>query len=413
MFSNNYAPHIGGVARSVATWAKALRDRGHAVLIVTPQAVGQPEHEPGVLRYPALTGIYRREFSVPWPALPWLCDKLQRFRPDLIHSHHPFLLGNTAMRLAARWRLPLVFTNHTQYHLYSHYLGFESGFVQRLVRGIAVGYANGCEAVVAPSESIAAELRCNGVKARLEVIPTGVELARFRSGDRQAFRRQHGIPYDAFLIGHIGRLAPEKNLGFLLDALLRFLAKCSDAHAVIAGEGTYKTELQRQISASAMRDRIVLLGNLSPAELQNAYAAFDVFIFASLTETQGMVVIEAMAAGVPVIALDAPGIREVVRNDFNGYLLPEADTHAFSTAMHGFVELPAIRRDAFKRAATATAEAMSMSRCIDRLISLYQSLLTKRALRAPSLAHGLWGESRIWKNMACALSSAGWPRVRL
>jgi glycosyltransferase involved in cell wall biosynthesis len=202
-------------------------------------------------------------------------------------------------------------------------------------------------------------------------------------------------------------------LRFLLDALLCYLGQSSAARAVIAGEGTYKTDLQRQISASAMRDRIVLLGNLSPAELQNAYAAFDVFVFTSLTETQGMVVTEAMAAGVPVIALDGPGIREVVRNDVNGNLLPVADKGAFATAINDLAELSATRRHALKRGAAATAEVFSMSHCIDRLISLYQSLLTKLPMRAPSLAHGLRREFRIWKNMACALGSAGWPCVRL
>jgi 1,2-diacylglycerol 3-alpha-glucosyltransferase len=317
------------------------------------------------------------------------------------------------MRLAAQWRLPLVFTNHTRYHLYSHYLGFQSGCVQRLVRGIAVGYVNGCAAVVAPSESIAAELRANGVTTHLEVIPTGVDLARFQGGNREVFRRRHGIADEAVLIGHIGRLAPEKNLRFLLDALLQFLAKRSDSRAVIAGEGAYKTELERQISASAMRDRIVLLGNLSAAELKNAYAAYDVFVFASQSETQGMVVTEAMAAGVPVIALDTPGVREVVRNDVNGYLLPDADEGAFATAVNDFAELPMIRKKAFKRAATATAEAMSMAHCIDRLIMLYESLLSQRPWRTPSLARGLRGEFRIWNSMACAFGSAFWPSVPL
>lgn len=402
MFSNVYLPHVGGVARSVATWAQALRGRGHQVLVVTPGACDQPALELGVLRYPALRGVYRGEFSLPLPAILWLQQRIGEFRPDIIHSHHPFLLGHTAIRLAAAWRLPLAFTYHTQYHLYTHYVRIRSLGLQRLVERSAIGYANCCDLVIAPSESIAKQIQLGGVRRPIEAIPTGIEIAQFAGGDGAAFRRRLHLGQEAFVLGHIGRLAPEKNLQLLLDGILQVLRQLPHARAVIAGEGTYKEDLRSRIAASTMQNRITLLGNLSPGDLRDAYASFDVFAFASLSETQGLVLAEAMAAGAPVVALDGPGVREVVKDGLNGRLLSDATASELAQAIIAFAEMPESRRLDYRQAARNTAETFSISRCVARLANAYERLIEQRGKRAShnlSLARLIKGELGIWRGL--------------
>lgn len=402
MFSNVYLPHVGGVARSVATWAQALRGIGHQVLVVTPETIDQPSLELGVLRYPALKGVYRGEFSLPLPAILWLQQRIGEFRPDIIHSHHPFLLGHTAIRLAAAWKLPLVFTYHTQYHLYTHYVRIRSLGFQRLVEQAAIGYANCCDLVIAPSESIARQIQQRGVRRPIEAIPTGIDIAQFAGGDGAAFRRRLGLSPEAFVIGHIGRLAPEKNLQLLLDGIMQALDQLPHARAVIAGEGTYKEDLQRRIAASSMHDRISLLGNLPTGELHDAYASFDVFAFASRSETQGLVLAEAMAAGAPVVALDGPGVREVVKDGLNGRLLSDATASELAQAIIAFAEMPESCRLDYRQAARNTAETYSMSRCVSRLASAYERLAEQHGKKAShhlSLARLIKGELGIWRGL--------------
>lgn len=402
MFSNVYLPHVGGVARSVATWAQALRGIGHQVLVVTPETSDQRGFEPGVLRYPAWRGIYRGEFSLPLPAILWLQQQIGDFRPDIIHAHHPFLLGHTAIRLAAAWRRPLAFTYHTQYHLYTHYVHIRSRGFQRLIEQSAIAYANGCDLVIAPSESIARQIRLRGVRRPIEAIPTGIEIAQFADGDGPAFRRRLHLSQETFVIGHIGRLAPEKNLQLLLDGILQALGQLPHAQAVIAGEGTYKEVLRKRIAASPLHDRIHLLGNLSLGDLRDAYASFDVFAFASVSETQGLVLAEAMAAGTPVVAFDGPGVREVVRDGVNGRLLREATAKELAEAIVAFAELPEARRLTYRQAAQDTAETFSMSHCVSRLAHAYERLVEhygKNAGRNLSLARLIHGELSIWRGL--------------
>jgi len=216
MFTNTYLPHVGGVARSVAFFTEDLRKRGHRVLVVSPtfphdDALTGQEEEEDVLRVPAIQNFNGSDFSVRIP-LPFLVDqKIDDFKPDVIHSHHPFLLGDTAVRAAYRRNLPLIFTHHTLYEKYTHYVSLDSEVMKRLAVHLTTEYANLCTRVVAPSRSIADLIAERGVIPPIAVIPTGVDIDYFRSGKGADFRRLHHIPLDAPVIGHLGRLAPEKN----------------------------------------------------------------------------------------------------------------------------------------------------------------------------------------------------------
>ncbi|MDX1377149.1 MAG: glycosyltransferase, partial [Burkholderiales bacterium] len=184
MFTNTYTPHVGGVARSVDAFTRAYRALGHRVLVVAPRFEGAPPRETDVLRVPAVQNFNGSDFSLPFPRPGLLASTLDALQPEIVHAHHPFLLGGTALRVAAARDLPIVFTHHTMYEQYTHYVPGDSPGMQRFVIELATGYCNLCDAVIAPSETVAGLLRARGVRVRIEVLPTGVDVAAFRRGNR-------------------------------------------------------------------------------------------------------------------------------------------------------------------------------------------------------------------------------------
>jgi len=370
--TNTFTPHVGGVARSVEAFTEAYRALGHRVLVVAPEFPDMPENEVDVLRVPAIQQFNASDFSVVLPVHPPLSEALDAFGPDLVHSQHPFLLGSTAVRIARFRTLPLLFTHHTLYEQYTHYVPGDSPALKRFTIELATSYANLCDEVFAPSESIRELLLERGVTTPIEVVPTGVRLEHFARGDREGFRRAHDIPQEAFVVGHMGRLAPEKNLEFLARAVARFANHKPEAHFLVVGEGPSK-DAMREIFANAGLDaRLRFAGVLQRGELADALHAMDVFAFASQSETQGMVLTEAMAAGLPVVALDASGVREVVRDRRNGRLLSDETPAAMAAALHWVAELSEESLRELKQCALDTAEQFSMPVSARKALACYE-----------------------------------------
>ncbi|MDN5848117.1 MAG: glycosyltransferase [Nitrococcus sp.] len=413
MMTNTYLPHVGGVARSVDAFTRAYRERGHRVLVVAPDFRDTPEDEVDVLRIPAIQNFNGSDFSVMLPIPGYLDSALDRFRPQIIHSHHPFLVGTAALRAASLRDCPLVFTHHTMYEQYTHYVPGDSPALRRFVVQISTSYANLCDRVFAPSESIAEVLKRRGVRIPVEVIPTGVVLDQFSSGDGAFWRRRLGIPQRAFVIGHVGRLSPEKNLVFLARAVARAIRGRRDIHFLVVGGGPSASEIRRVFDAARLADRLHLPGTLIMPELADAYHAMDVFAFASLSETQGMVLAEAMAAGLPVVAVDAPGAREIVMDGYNGYLLPTVDVAAFASALRNVMALNRSQRMAWTQAVASTAGRYRLERSVDAVLRVYRALETDQPGCGPE-AHEPWqanirrfkAEWELLKGVAQAASAA-------
>lgn len=386
MLSNTYAPHVGGVARSIEAFARQYRKLGHQVLVVAPQFENAKNSSKEVVRIPAVQNFNGSDFSVALPVSGLLSDRLDAFNPHIVHAHHPFLLGMTALRIARYRQLPLVFTHHTLYEQYTHYVPGDSPLLQRFAVELVTQYANLTDRVFAPSESVALLLRERGVTAPITVVPTGVELAQFSYGDGLAFRKKCGIPDHAFVVGHVGRLAPEKNLPFLASAIARFIAAGSagdgsarEVHCLVVGTGPSEVQIRAAFEEAGVAARLHLEGVQTGQSLADAYHAMDVFAFASQSETQGMVLTEAMAAGKCVVALDASGVREVVVDQANGRLLAEADAASFADALQWVAEQsPAGMRD-LHDAARETAARFSMPSTAARALHTYEELMQHQA----------------------------------
>jgi glycosyltransferase involved in cell wall biosynthesis len=270
--------------------------------------------------------------------------------------------------------------------------------MKQFVISLSTKYANLCQRVVAPSHSIARLLRERGVMVPIEETPTGVDLAFFKSGNGRRFRQAHAIDPEERVIGHVGRLAPEKNLCYLAEAVASFL----DYHHgvfLIVGAGPSEEKIRRIFHKYQLEKRLILAGEHSGRNLADAYNAMDLFVFASKSETQGMVLTEAMAAGQPVIALDASGVREVVTDGLNGRLLDaEAPTELFAEAIYDFFQNPE-RSGQFRREALRTAETFSRESCARQMVEVYRSML-----REHKQASGTPQEFLDWDKLIRALN---------
>jgi len=374
MLTNTFTPHVGGVARSVVAFTTEYRRRGHRVLVVAPEFPGMPQDEIDVVRIPAIQNFNGSDFSVVLPVSGLLVGVLDEFAPDIIHAHHPYLLGVTALRVARYRNLPLVFTHHTLYEEYTHYVPGDAPKLRRFIIEAAIRYANLSDQVFVPSESIMKLLRERGVATPITVVPTGVQAEHYAQGNGGRFRVAMGIPEDAFVVGHLGRLAPEKNLEFLAEAVAAFLKTTSRAHFLVIGTGPSEVAIREIFTREGLDARLHIAGVLEHEQLADALHAMNLFVFASKSETQGMVLTEAMAAGLPVIALDANGVREVVSDYRNGRLLYGESIKDIVSAMQWVAGLPAIHYRELERAAHETAEAFSMSHSADKALACYTNL---------------------------------------
>lgn len=386
MLTNTYTPHVGGVARSVKTFSEEYRKRGHRVLVVAPTFPDMPKNEIDVVRIPAIQQFNASDFSIALPIPGLLTDALDRFQPDIVHAHHPFLLGMTALRVARYRHLPLVFTHHTLYEQYTHYVPGDSPILKHFVIELATRYANLSDQVFAPSESIQDLLQKRGVTQPIAVISTGVKLDHFMTGDGALLRRQLHIPEEAFVVGHVGRLAPEKNLEFLAEAVAAFLKTHHCACFLVVGAGPSEPVIHQVFSRQGLDKRLYFTGVLEASQLANALHAMDLFAFSSKSETQGMVLTEAMAAGLPVVALDATGVREVVKDRKNGRLIKEETIDVFAAGLQWAADQPTDRLQALKHSALETAEVFSLPNTADKTLSCYQMLLQPRASSALSVS---------------------------
>jgi len=375
MMTNTFRPYVGGVARSVEVFTDEYRRQGHRVLVVAPRYDAARESEPGLVRVPAIQNFNGSDLSVRVAIPGLLAGKLTNFAPDVVHAHHPFLMGDAALRVAVGRNLPLVFTHHTMWELYTHYVPGDSAVMRRFVIALATGYANLCDSVIAPSRGIRNLLASRGVQSPIVVIPTGVEVDQFARGAGAAFRRRTGIPDGAFVVGHVGRLAEEKNLPFLARAVAQFVGHDANRCFVVVGDGPMREHIEAIFDDHGLAGRLFAVGRLEGKCLIDAYAAFDAFVFASKSETQGLVLVEAMAAGVPAVALDAPGVREVLDDGRNGAMIDVEDADTFAAALQWVAARTAHQREQLAENARNTARRFALDRCAARTLQLYQSVI--------------------------------------
>ena len=336
--SDVYFPRVNGVSTSIRTFREDLLGHGVETQLVAPDypatAGSTPEGDAGVVRVTA-AGVPGdpEDRRMRWRALTRTLDGLSGGGFDLVHVHTPFIAHYAGVRFARRAGLPCVATYHTFFEEYlHHYLPILPRRLGRLLaRRFTRSQCDDVRALIAPSEPMRAVLLEYGVSTPIHVLPTGLPADRFREGDGEAFRARIGVAFQTPLVTYIGRVAHEKNIGFLIETFREVLRQVPDAVLVIAGEGPARAGLEAQ--AASLGEHVRFVGYLDrDTALLDCYAAADVFAFASRTETQGLVLLEAMAQGTPVVSTAELGTRSILTPESGALVVPE-ERQAFAAAV--------------------------------------------------------------------------------
>lgn len=322
MFTNTFSPFVGGVPVSIERLAEGLRRAGHTVTIFAPQYPGVREAEsPHIIRCKSL--VQYREFSVVNIFSRRIKKEFDALKIDLVHVHHPFWMGTKGLKLASKRHIPVVLTYHTRLEKYAHNIPLIGFLFQNILPHYIIRrFSQKCNAIIAPTFTAKEYLRNLGVSKRILVQPTGVDLALYNrvtqekiSSINQTFRS-----HEELILVSVSRLTKEKNIYFLLEGIASVRRQTHIPFTVlIIGDGPERTNIMGFIDEHELRDTVHLLGSLSQEDLCAYYMAADLFIFASQSETQGMVLLEAMAGSTPVVAVRSSGIEDTIRNGYNGY----------------------------------------------------------------------------------------------
>lgn len=398
MFTNNYLPFVGGVPISIDRLRRGLCKLGHGVRIVAPQYEEHTDHESEVIRVPSILAFGpRREFRLANLLTTRIPRAMRAFQPQVIHVHHPFWMGSLGLLVARRWRIPVVYTYHTRLEHYAHYVPLPGPLFRNLISHALVRrFANRCDAVIVPTQSAEEYLRIIGVTAPIFVQPTGIDYERFHDVDDKAvarLRQELGIGSERVLIS-VSRLTQEKNLDFLIDAVYLLAQRCHNPfRLLIVGDGPERERLQNKIDALGLSSQINLIGTVAPKAVPLYYALSDAFVFASKSETQGMVILEAMAANLPVVAVRSSGIDDVVRNEVDGFKTPENPGNWAQRAAQ-LIDDHDCRAD-MARAAQSRAKGFDLAPVAQEVAEVYAFVLASRAERKQ--AHGERGKSWLTK----------------
>lgn len=341
MFTNVYLPTTNGVVVSVETFRRALTELGHHVYIFGPDSGNIEDRAPYIFRYPALE-LPLQKYPLTLPVSPYIDHVIRNLKPQILHANHPALLGRVAERKSAELDLPLVFTYHTRYADYSHYADpLPQENVKEFIDHWLASFMTACHQVVVPSASIKDMLvksYGDAIANHISIVPTGVETAKYSQFDHHEARQKMGWPKDRKVLVTIGRLAKEKNFDLLIKAFAR--VPLDDLTLVVIGSGDERKSLEALARELGVAERIQFPGLVPFDEVPVYLAAADLFVFASITETQGLVTLEAMASGLPVAAVDASGTRDAVSPECS--VLTEANEEALATGIKEMVERPAL-----------------------------------------------------------------------
>jgi len=336
-----YKPLINGVTNFISLHKRVLESWGHKVFVFTLGHEDYEDEELHVIRSPALplsdTGYY----------LSFRFSRRARRKIktlDVLHVHHPFISGRQAINLGKRYNIPVVFTNHTRYHLQAtYYVPFVTdGLSHAFFEAYLPSFTDKCDLVVAPSPGVKESLEDLGVTCHIDVIPNGIEVPHFQHPTSPFAKSHLGISEQATVAITVSRLGPEKNLGFLLRSFTRLLDLEPNLHLVVIGDGPDEESLKETAYLFGLSSHVHWIGEVPYEDIPNWLAMGDFFVITSVNESHPLVVLEALAAGLPVLGIPSPGINGTVIDGVNGLISPE-NTDAFATQMRRLTAQPELR----------------------------------------------------------------------
>lgn len=385
MLADIYKPHVSGVTHYISLNKRVLEERGHEVFVFTFGDTDHDDREERVIRTPGVpVPISDSGLHLGFRYREQARDLLQTM--DVVHVHHPFLSGRLALRYCKPSGIPIVFTNHTRYDLYAQaYLPMlpdqiGSSFLQAFLPS----FCREVNLVIAPSEGLKRVLRELHVEGSIEVIPNGVELEPFQGELNSIPREELGIPGDHVILIYTGRLGPEKNLNFLLRAFAGAQSAWPEVSLLLVGRGSEKENLQDLSRRAGLGDNVRFTGMVPYEQIPRYLAAADAFVTPSVTEVHPLSVIEALAAGLPVVGIESPGVGDIIVNGHNG-LLAAHDLAAF-TAKLTRVVAERETRHRLQENARSSAQAYDIELTSAQVERQYERL----AAEPRSQSNGIW-----------------------
>lgn len=375
LFTDTYLPDLNGVSISVGNIAQTLRAKGHKVYIFGPKIKGHVDRDKDVYRLSSLKIMPHAEPNIYTPTL--LPNK--EFREmlsmdfDLIHAHGngPYsMLGYLVGKIK---RLPFLMTFHTMHTEYTHYFLDGKLVTPKMVTVALKAVASICDIILTPSDKMKNELLKYGVTKPIYVTPNFLEQKRFTNYKKNFLREFLGLKEDDIILFTASRIGKEKNLDLIIKAFAKVYINNKKAHLVIAGQGPYRENIERLSKAIGVNDRVHFTGLILYDVIPSAYFDSDIFVFASHTETQGIVILEAITAGVPIVAVKDEAFANMVVNGINGYLVDD-DPDDFAEKIITLLKNKKLRTD-FSKESLKLASEFDASKSTDRLISIYKEAL--------------------------------------
>jgi glycosyltransferase involved in cell wall biosynthesis len=376
LVSDVYFPRVNGVSTSIQTFRRDLATSGCETWLVAPEYPHALSEDANVLRQPSRYLVFDPEDRMMVGRAARAACRSLKGRIDVLHVQTPFVAHWVGVAAARELGVPVLETYHTFFEEYlHHYLPLLPASAARgIARSVSRWQCNAVDAVVAPSQQLADVLRRYGVERPIHVIPTGLNLREFDGGDGAAFRAQHGIAPERRVMLLVGRVAHEKNIDFLLRVLAEVRTSVPDVLFVIAGEGPASAHLRRAVAAAQLDSNVLFVGYLDRhGALRDCYRAADVFVFASRTETQGLVLLESLALGVPVVSTAVLGTKEVLQDARGAVVAPE-EVGEFAAAVVRVLTQPQLRASLAADARGFVEQRWSSIEMARRLRALYEEL---------------------------------------
>lgn len=323
IFTDTYLPQINGVVSSIVTLEEQLKKQGHNVYIFTISHPKANDQKPYVYRIPSLPFVFLKDHRVGIIYSQKLVNRVKKLKLDIILSQTEFSLGFLAKLISKKINVPIVHTYHTMYEEYMHYISKGVEFSPELARKYSKMFCNSVDGVVAPTNKTKDLLLSYGVKKPIEVIPTGINFtpfspSRYTKNEVESLKEQFNLPLDSPTVLFVGRIAKEKSIDFVLEAFPAVVKRIPNAKFFIVGDGPETNHLREMVKELGLEDAVIFAGLQPWATIGKFYQLGDVFVSASVSETQGLTFAEAMAAGLPVVAKHDESIEELVQDDYNG-----------------------------------------------------------------------------------------------
>ena len=374
IFTDTFTPQINGVTSILEELERVLTRQGHEVFIFAPAYSRAQRNENGhIFRFPALTAYFHKDSRV---VIPYDRRASAVFPTlEVVYSHTPVSMGLLALRVARKYKLPHVHTYHTLFTEYLHYLPRLIRPSRRMAERISAAFCNRCDAITTPSHAMREELLRYGVTKPIYVLPFGVDIEPFERPVRTDVRAALGLAPNEFFLLYAGRLGTEKNLHFLLRAfrvLLDHWESPRPIRLVLAGGGPHRPLFEEYSQELGLGERVLFTGFIPRDELVDYYRAADLFVFASKTETQGLVLMEAMAAGLPAVVVRAMGVTDIVFDGETGVLVPE-DENIFAQTVRELLQ-DSKRREHLQAGAKRKAHEVSIQHSVTKLIEIFENL---------------------------------------